>query len=294
MITFADLNERYLQGHLKTRPSYRDYLSIYHRYFAAWTEHPTSFKVFQWHDAHRSIAPHANKGLSYLRALYRWAATQEGLAGQPLWSGVNPAIGIRRHPTYDRERVMDLRELRALLADLDRLNPKYQAFFYNRLLTPSRIKELCEMKRAHVDRFGKWTKPTTKNGRPHTIYIPRQAFQLLMALPVEGEYFFMGCYGRSLTPGAARKMWQRWRKDLGMNDVWLLDFRRTLATYLYRVLKCDDLTAKAVLNHYDGRPVAIYTRLDYDYLALVIQGYADWIDTLRTAPIAQLTLTSVP
>ncbi len=67
---------------------------------------------------------------------------------------------------------------------------------------------------------------------------------------------------------------------LGLQNLRLLDYRRTLATYLYRVMKVDDLTAKAVLNHYDSRPVAIYTRLDHDFLAEIIQGYADWVYTV--------------
>ncbi len=42
----------------------------------------------------------------------------------------------------------------------------------------------------------------------------------------------------------------------------------------------DDLTIKALLNHYDGRPVAIYPRLDVEYLAKILQGYADWLWSL--------------
>jgi len=56
-----------------------------------------------------------------------------------------------------------------------------------------------------------------------------------------------------------------------------LNFRRTLASYLYTEIRADELTAKAVLNHYDGRPVAVYTRLNYDRLAEIIQAYADWV-----------------
>jgi integrase len=193
------------------------------------------------------------------------------------WTAANPALGIRRHKTYSRERVMDHRELAALLNGLPMLNQKYQAWFTCRLLVPCRIKELCQMRRDDVSPYGKWTKRTTKNGRPHTVHVPQQALERLQSLPDEGPYFFMGQYGHPLTEGAVRKIWTRWRAELGLQDLWLLDYRRTLATYLYRVMKVDDLTAKAILNHYDSRPVAIYTRLDYEYLATIIQGYADWI-----------------
>ena len=68
-----------------------------------------------------------------------------------------------------------------------------------------------------------------------------------------------------------------------MSDLWLLDFRRTLASYLYNEIKADDLTAKAVLNHYDSRPVAIYTRLNFEKISEIIQSYADWMWALKPA-----------
>jgi len=75
-----------------------------------------------------------------------------------------------------------------------------------------------------------------------------------------------------------------------MPDVQLLDFRRTFVSYLCTEIKADDLTAKAVLNHYDGRPVAVYTRLNYDRLATIIQACADWIWQLKPSetPLAML------
>ena len=124
---------------------------------------------------------------------------------------------------------------------------------------------------------GKWFKRLTKTGRPQFVLIPRQALDYLRQLPHEGDYFFMGVYGRPLQRESARKVWATLRRDLGMADVQLLDFRRTLASYLYTEIRADELTAKAVLNHYDGRPVAVYTRLNYDRLAEIIQQYADWI-----------------
>ncbi len=72
---------------------------------------------------------------------------------------------------------------------------------------------------------------------------------------------------------------------LKIENLQLLDLRRTLASYLYRLHRrqeVDDLTIKALLNHYDGRPVAVYTRLDVDSLAKILQGYADWLWGLST------------
>lgn len=284
-LKFPDMTDQYLNGYLQTRSSYRAYQRIYRQYFSTWVEHPTRHAISQWHKGLAGTPSHANKGLSFLKALYNWAMNDG------LWTEANPAVGIRRHKTYSRERIMDYREIATLVAALPVLNQKYQAWFTCRLLVPCRIKELCQMRREDVDTYGKWTKRTTKNGRPHVIHIPRQSLALLQALPNEGPYFFMGQYGHPLSEDAVRKIWARWRKAMGLNNLWLLDYRRTLATYLYRVMKTDDLTAKAVLNHYDSRPVAIYTRLDYDFLASIIQGYADWIYTIAPPnPVASDTV----
>ena len=136
-----------------------------------------------------------------------------------------------------------------------------------------------------IDATGKWLKRVTKNKRPQYVQIPIQALRYIRALPRSGEFVFPGHYGHSLREGSARKVWERLRIDLQMPDLWLLDFRRTLASYLYNEIKADDLTAKAVLNHYDSRPVAIYTRLNYDKLAEIIQAYADWMWALKPTPL---------
>jgi len=295
MMTFSELTQRYLHGTLKAKATYANYVRVHAQFFKDWTEHPTRAAIKAWHMSQADHAAHANKALGFLKAMYNWAMNDG------LWDQANPALGIKRHPTYSRERVMDLREVGLVLNTLDFLNEKYQAWFLCRLLVPCRIKELCTMKRADIDTYGKWVKSRTKNGRAHTIHIPQQALVRLFALPPTGDYFFMGQYGHALSEDAVRKVWRRWREDLGLSNLWLLDYRRTLATYLYRVQKVDDLTAKAILGHYDSRPVAIYTRLDYDYLATTIQGYADWLMTLKTdtplykeVPHASVTRPTAP
>jgi hypothetical protein len=110
----------------------------------------------------------------------------------------------------------------------------------------------------------------------------------LDALPWAGKYIFQGAHGQHWTEGTARKAWWELMAHLRIGTdcprhcqkqesslrtppclcLQLLDVRRTLASYLYRLHRrqeVDDLTIKALLNHYDGRPVAIYTRLDVEY-----------------------------
>ena len=288
-MTFDELAQAYLSIRLLNRPTQPEYRHLYRRHFAnpRWGGQRavtiTRFQVMELNQSFIDSPNYGNKVVGFVSRVYTWAQnTINPETHRPYYDGANPAMGLTRHVCCARERVMDHAELATLLQSIDELSLKYQAFFLARLLVPCRITELCQMQRASVAPTGKWTKSTTKNGRPHTIYIPRQVMHALSILPWEGEYFFTGHYNRPLTPGAARRIWSRWRANLKLTNLWLLDFRRTLATYLYRVMKVDDLTAKAVLNHYDGRPVAIYVRLDYDYLAGILQQYADWVWTFHT------------
>ncbi len=316
-LTFADLAHAYLTIGLKGRPTQREYTDLYYRYFdnAHWGQRPlediTRFQIMRLNQTFmqrldekgqpKPAPDTANKVVGFVKRVFTWGMdTINAETDRPYWEGADPAYRLERQECLGRERLMNHAEIKILLQTIDFLSPKYQAFFLCRLLVPCRIKELCNMRRDAVSSSGVWTKRQTKNGRDQTIYIATQAQYLLRDLPLEGEYFFMGHYHRPLTGGAVRKMWGRWRAELGLQDLWLLDFRRTIATYLYRVLKADELTVKAVLNHYDGRPVAVYVRLDYDYLADILQGYADWIYQFKQEvyhdtnnPILNMSIASV-
>jgi integrase len=285
-MTFGELFSAY-RASLGVRPSVKRYLEIYHQYFKAWDAREintiTRSELLYFRQQYRHTPEQCRKGLGLVRQMYNWARnTIHPQTMQCVYEGQNPALGISPPASLPRERLMDLSEIKALLTSLDFLSLKYQAFLLTRLLAAGRILELCTMRRDSVNlHTGKWFKETTKSGRPQYMHIPARALTFLQALPVEGEYFFMGFYGKPLQPASARKVWARFRLHLDMPDVWLLDFRRTLASYLYMQVKADDLTVKAVLNHYDPRPVAIYTRLDYDYLKEVMEAYAEWIWKLK-------------
>jgi integrase len=291
MITCGQIIEKYL-AYLGTRPSAAKYGQIYRQSWRG-TElgnrpanEVTSYDLMLYKQQHEATPAQCRKALQMVSQAYHWAMyTIDMETKKPFYIGLNPAVGVKKPITRSRERLMHQSEIRLLLDSIDFLSLKYQAFFMTRLLTPCRIKELCEMKRADVDlATGKWFKKITKNGRPQYTLIPRQAVEHLKLLQREGDYFFCGIYGRPLQRESARKVWATLRKQLGMPDVQLLDFRRTLASYLYVEMKADDLTAKAVLNHFDSRPVAVYVRLSYDRLSEIIQQYADWICNLKRTP----------
>ncbi len=288
MLTLGVLLQKYLV-HLGARSSRRKYEQVFRQYFddPAWRDKPandiTRFDVLLLKQQLAQTPSQADKVLGLIKQAYSWAGDEiDQETRRPLFEGQNPAWRINKHDYIPRERLMSPMEIRLLLDFVDFLSPKYQALFVCRLLVPGRIKELCEMKWDYIDEHGRWLKKYTKNKRPQFVMIPSQALYYIRSLPREGEYVFMGQYGHHLQEGSARKVWGRVRKELGMPDLQLLDFRRTLASYLYNEIEADDLTAKAVLNHYDGRPVAIYTRLAVEKIGEIIQAYADWIWNLKT------------
>ncbi len=297
-MTFGDILLGYLAWMEQSgRPSAPSYRRTYNQYFAEseLRDRPAAsvhrLDILYFKQQHEDTPANCSKGIGLIKQAYNWArnrivVTDDG-SKRLLFDGQNPAWRVSKHDSFPRERTMDRSEIRALLASLPSFSRKYRAFFGNRILTPCRIKELCTMRRDSVNLdTGKWYKSVTKNGRAEWSYIPTQGRELLKALPDDGQYFFEGAYGHALQAESARRLWARVRDEMGMPDLWLLDFRRTLATYLYNEIKADDLTAKAVLNHYDGRPVAVYTRLNFDRLADVVQAYADWIWQLREGGIA--------
>lgn len=292
-MTFGTLLDRYIAS-LAGRASQAGYWQIQHQFFSApqWRDREASattrYEVLLLIQSLSQTPSHANKVLGLIRQAYYWASnTIDPIARAPVYLGDNPAQSVKRYACKSREVLMDFSQLRRLVSNLDFLDPKYYTFFTLRILAPGRIKELCHMRWSDLDlTVGKWVKPKTKNGRQHIVPLPQQAvttLQMFAAMSVNRydgtlpEYVFQGHYGRPLLPGSARKIWAGFRRDLKMEDIWLLDFRRTLASYVYMSQKGDDMLVKAILNHYDSRPCAVYTRLSIDYLAPIMQGYADWV-----------------
>jgi len=292
-MTFGTLLDRYIAS-LAGRHSQRGYAQIQRQFFDTpeWRDKDaaavTRYDVLLLVQSLSETKAHANKVLGLIRQAYYWASnTIDPVAHAPLYDGVNPAEKVKRYACKSREVLMDFTQLRRLVSNFDFLDPKYYTFFTLRILVPGRIKELCTMRWTDLDlTVGKWTKLNTKNGRTHIIPLPKQALLALQMFAAIScgkahghmpEYVFQGNYGKPLLPESARKIWAGFRHDLQMDDIWLLDFRRTLASYVYMNVKADEMLVKAILNHYDSRPCAIYTRLNFDFLAPIMQGYADWV-----------------
>lgn len=278
-LTFQALTQRYLRDHLQSRASYKYYCRLSEQYFVDWTTHRTKREIRQWHAAQLATPAHANKGLGFLKALYNWAINEE------LWDHDNPASGIRRHRTFDRERTMTEREVTRFMQATPQMFWKFRALALVLLTTGARLSEARTMEWTHLDlSAGSWTKPTTKNGRPHRVPVPRQTCAVLAQLLREGRYVFPGHYEHPLSCDAAEKQWGQLRRTetkpgekwpaLAMPDVRLHDFRRTIASRLLDQ-GAPILLIKSVLNHYQSDITGIYARSSFDRQADALQQHAD-------------------
>lgn len=275
MMSFAELNARYLAYIKRERHCYEEYQRIYNRDFADWSEHPTKHQLILWNRDNSQKPSHANKRLVYLKGAYNWAMNELDSDGQPLWPYPNPAAGIKAYRTFSRERTMTHAECRLLVASLDLIYPPFSVMLTVLLTTGCRVGEAIRMEWANIDlEAGYWLKPTTKNGRPQRVPLPRQTCTALATMPRTGQWVFEGCYERHLTRNAVNKLWGRTRKILRMHDVRIHDFRRTVASRLLDQ-GCHDRIIKAILNHYNGDVTSIYARASFEAQSQALQQHAD-------------------
>jgi integrase len=299
MLTFNELNERYLQ-YLERRSCHQEYTRIYVRNFANWTEHPTRSQLAKWNQEHATTPSHTRKRLGYIRSMYNWAIHELDENEEPLWNAANPTVGIKDYRTFSRERTMTHRELELLVSSLDLLFHQFRVVLTVLLTTGCRVGESIKMEWTHIDtEAGVWNKPITKNGRPQRVPLPRQTCEALEWLrggrsdaagadyrsgfrspkmlpvsPSTSKYVFKGQYEHHLSRNAVDKYWRRVRTDLRMPDVRIHDFRRTVASRLLDQGE-HERVIKAILNHYNGDVTSIYARASFDTQAKALQKLAD-------------------
>ena len=269
MPSFQELLEGYL-AHLKPKASGVVYRQLATQHFMGWSAHPTFLQLEDWHRTHASTPFAVNKGLAFLKAMYT-RAMQRGL-----YPGPNPALGVKQHKTFARERVMSAQEVGTVLSVMDLIPPKNGALLTVLLTTGCRLSEALRMAPQHINmQTGLWLQPHTKNGKPHHSYLPTQAREAMVQLPHSPEFIFDGVAdGRHYSINGAEKVWWKIREALGLDDVRLHDFRRTLASHLYLATK-DDYLVKRCINHVNTSVTAIYVRISHDEVAQALQAQAD-------------------
>lgn len=268
MQTFHEL----LNGFLKfqePKSSWVVYRRLCTQHFDGWPAHPTYAEIEDWHRNLIAVPHLANKGLAFLKAMYTWGMRR----GQ--YPGPNPATGVKQHRTFSRDRVMTEPEIAILFGCLDMLPQKMGALALLLLTTGCRLSEALAMREEDLNmQTGEWVQLKTKNGRAHMTYVPEQARAALRLLVKKHGWFFAGAYEHHWSRAGAEKVWWEVRGSLGLSDVRLHDFRRTLATHLYRATK-DEYLVKRCINHVNRNVTAIYVRISHEEVASALQAQAD-------------------
>ena len=186
MLTFQELLNGFVEKS-KSKVVYGKYCKLREQYFRDWVDHPTFLQIEDWLGQFAHVPHHANSGLWLLKAMYTWAIRR----GQ--YPGPNPATGVKAHRTFSRERVMSSQEVATLLGALDLVPAKLSVLLVVLLTTGCRLSEARQMQPQHVNlSTGAWLQPKTKNGKPHTTYLPTQAREAIALLPHSDAFIFDG------------------------------------------------------------------------------------------------------
>lgn len=273
METFQGLGNGYLHQ-MESQASWKHYSYLFKQFFGEWIEHPTFMAVYTWHRSQQHIPHHANKGLSFLKAMYAWGLKFGQYVGQ------NPALGVTMHSTQARERAMESVEVATILKARPHMPVKMQALLMVLLMTGCRLSEALRMEPKHLDlRTGQWLQPKTKNKRAHITYLPTQARNALTRLTPGAFYFEGRDPGSMYSVDGAEKAWNRIRATLNLQDVRLHDFRRTWSTHCYRATK-DLPLVKRCINHVSKDVTMIYVRFMFDEVSACLQAQADRFEAL--------------
>lgn len=187
---------------------------------------------------HKTSPSAARKMLSLYKSFSRWATMHDLVAGDVL-SVVTPSnIGLEE-PT-PRERVLTTDEIKQVMTG----EGKWWPLMRLALTTAVRIGEAMQLEAEQI--VGDvWTLPTTKNGKPHTLWLTTLA-KAQIAMGWKDVHY------ATINRWLAEDVGVSWRPH---------DLRRTAAT-LMREAGVSILDVEIVLNHQPKALVQVYQRPD--------------------------------
>ena len=185
--------------------------------------------VEQWFDVHSRTAPEgANKALQLFRQIMN-AAVATGLIA------ANPAQSIKRNPRPKLTRFLSAEEIGRLHRTLDRLvdersSRQQQADIIRLLLlTGCRKGEILKLKWSEVD--GDVLRLADTKTGPRTVWLSRASSAIVLRQPRAGSAYV---FPSPANPARARsdtpRLWDRARKEAGIEDVRMHDLRHTVAS----------------------------------------------------------------
>jgi integrase len=224
---------------------------------------------------------HANRTCAVLSKFFAWLVARDALA-------FSPVTGVERpHKEKIRSRILTDDELRALWFACGHEGASGEAIRLM-ILTGARRGEVGEMSRQEVDQDHQlWNLPAerTKNGRPHTIPLSRQAWTLIGARPrfADCNFVFSADGKRAVNNWDEVKHRISAKAGITASSWRLHDLRRTCASGMQKLGISVPVVEKA-LNHVSGTfrgIVGVYQQHDYaDEVRLALQRWADRVDEI--------------
>jgi integrase len=257
-------NRRNKRGAYLSDKTKRTYNYDFELYLGKWANHKLSqFKQTDFGKLHTAIGKThpttANRVIAMSSSLFNYANERK------LFTGTNPAMGIKKFPEDSRDRFIQGDELPAFFKALsEEQNDTMRDYFLLSLLTGARRSNVLAMRwdELNLDR-GEWRIPTTKNGKPQTVTLAVEAVEILRERQGwNAEWVFpgIGSSGHLVEP---KKGWKRLLGRAGLEDLRIHDLRRTLGSWQAKNGASLAIIGKS-LNHKSTSTTGIYARLDLD------------------------------
>ncbi|WP_342308235.1 tyrosine-type recombinase/integrase [Burkholderia pyrrocinia] len=214
----------------------------------------------------------------------------------------NPVMALPMRHIYkaaSRERALPTEEVKQFLQAVHLSNVRRQFKISLQLILMTLVRKsellLAKQKDVHLEE-AEWHIPqeNSKTGKPHIVYLSKQAvmlFRELFVLAGTSEWVLPG-RGTQTKPFAHNALNQALKVSLRGQDIpafTIHDLRRTASTLLHEKGWASDVVEKA-LNHAIGGVRGVYNRAEYaEQRKAMLQAWSDTIDTL--VPCANLVVS---
>lgn len=262
---FKEVQGKY-RNHIKPLFGELEYLTI------------TRAQVRDWHKSMRETPVTANRSLEILSKLYRFSMDKE-LNQQ----GFNPCQGIKHFTERKRRRYASEAEIKKLCIIFDReykIHPVEMTFLTTLLYTGARPRSI---ERARWEEFseiddGKGIlvfegKSTEETGDLESVLIPASIVIALKKLPNRSDGLIFGIP----LPGY---LWRKIRKEVGCNDLWARDFRRTFAS-IGMSNGVEIGIIGELLNHHSVQTTKRYAKLNNKSRALSVDKIEEKLESIK-------------
>lgn len=244
----------------KPKANYRLYLSAWGKRKLSTIKHEEVDRLHKKIGRENGVVT-ANIALKLLHVMFNKAINE-----WRIWTGENPAHGIKKFPEQSRDRFLQSDELpRFFQAVAEEQNETIRDYVLISLLTGARRTNVLEMRWQDVNfERAEWRIGMTKNGTPQTVTLSPEALEVLRnRRPQEETVFVFPGIGKQGHLAEPKKGWMRILERAGIADLRIHDLRRTLGSWQAKTGASMVIIGKS-LNHKSQSTTAIYARLDLD------------------------------